>query len=145
MGTVTRHGRPPIQPAKGVVYTHYPRRNPSSISVHDASVLIEGEQAPNIESIESSAKAVKMAVNQNAEGPDMPGIDQRTTPACHNTSNVPVDHLGHSFESPDPNQRFVDPSSNNSSRSTSNGCEGVKGPRTEGQVTRRHARRRRQR
>ena len=140
MGTVTRHGRPPIQPAKGVIYTHYPRHDPSSISVRDASVLIEGEQAPNIESVESSVKAVEMAVNQNAEGPDMPGIDQCTTPARHNTSNVPVDHLGHSFESPDSNQCFIDPSSNNSSWSTSDGCERVKGPQTEGQVTRRHAR-----
>ena len=144
MGTVMRHGRPPIQPAKGVVYTHYPRRDLSSISVRDASAPIEGEQAPNVESVESSAKAVETAVNRNTEGPDTPGIDQRTTPARHNTSNVPVDHLGHSFESPDPNQSFVDPSGNNWSWSTSNGCERVKGPRTEGQVTRRHARQRRQ-
>ena len=135
-----RHGRPPIQPAKGVIYTHYPCHDPSSISVRDASVPIEGEQAPNIESVESSVKAVEMAVNQNAEGPDTPGIDQCTTPARHNMSNVPVDHLGHSFESPDPNQRFVDPSGNDSSWSTSDGCKRVKGPQTEGQVTRRHAR-----
>ena len=140
-----RHGRPPIQPAKGVIYTHYPCRDPSSISVCDASAPIEGEQAPNVESVESSAKAVETAVNRHAEGPDMPRIDQRTTPARHKTSNVPVDHLGHSFESPDPNQRFVDSSGNDSSRSTSDGCERAKGPRTEGQVTCRHARRRRQR
>ena len=41
-------------------------------------------------------------MNRNAEGPNTPGIDQHTTPARQNTSNVPVDHLGHSFESPDP-------------------------------------------
>ena len=30
LSTVTRHRRPPIQPAKRDVYTHYPHRDPSS-------------------------------------------------------------------------------------------------------------------
>ena len=67
-----------------------------------ASMLIKGEQAPHVKSVEPSVKAIETTVNQNAEGLNMQGIDQHATPACQNMSNTPVDHLGHSFESPDP-------------------------------------------
>ena len=66
------------------------------------SALIKGEQAPHVESVEPSMKAIETTVNQNTEGLNTQGIDQHATPECQNTSNTPVDHLGHSFESLDP-------------------------------------------